>query len=514
MTGAGVPRLAVRGLHKAFAVPVLVDVNLDVRAGEVHALLGANGAGKSTLTRIVCGLTRPDRGDMTLDGHPHAPASRRDAERAGVQLVLQELDLIPTLSVAESLCLGDLPRRFGVIDRRRLDARARSALATVGLDYLDPWAAVGRLGIGHQQLVAIAAALARPCRLLVLDEPTAALSGPETRHLMARLRVLRDNGVAVLFISHRLDEVAALVDRATVLRDGRVVATLDAGQFDRAHVVRLMTDVGGAAASKPAPADDRAARVPGPDRRRVALRVEGLSRGRAVRGVSFDVHQGEVLGLAGLVGAGRTETLRAIVGADRPDEGRVSRGDGSVLRIDGPHDAVRAGIGMVPEDRRAHGLLASRPVRDNLTLGVLPRLSRWRTWIDADGERARAQALVEALDIRCVSLDQPVQQLSGGNQQKVVMGRWLLRGCDVLLLDEPTRGMDVSAREAMHRLLRDLAARGTALVVASSELTELMAICDRIVVLSGGRVTGTFTRGAWDEAALTAAAFEGLGGAA
>lgn len=496
------PLLRVRGVEKRYAAPVLTDVDFDLRPGEVRALMGANGAGKSTLSRIICGLTAPDRGTMTLAGSRYAPRNRRDAQRAGVQLVMQELNLIPTLSIAENLFLADLPNRFGIVSSASLATKADAAIAAVGLTGLDPRTPVGRLGVGHQQLVAVAAALAHPCRVLILDEPTAALTDPEIELVFTHVRRFRANGTAVLYISHRLEEIQRIADYITVLRDGRIVATRPAADASLDDLVQLMV---GERAVK---ALDQRTHALG----EVALRVEGLTRGKRLRNVSFEVRRGEVFGLAGLVGSGRTETLRAIFGADRAVSGQVRGASPPPLRIGEPRDAVRAGIGMIPEDRKEQAILHSQPVRVNVTLAALRDFVRARWWIDRAREIGAATDLRARLDVRSHSVDQPAGELSGGNQQKVVIARWLLRDCNVLLFDEPTRGIDVAAKIAVYRVLNQLAASGKALVVVSSELPELMALCDRIGVMSDGKLVATFSRGEWSEEAIVAAAFSEYAG--
>ena len=496
----GAPLFTARGLSKSYAAPVLVDVDFDLVPGEIHALVGANGAGKSTLVRIICGLTGADAGTMSLNGRPYAPRAKGDAEAAGVQMVMQELNLVERLSVAENLFFNHLPRRFGFVDRASLHRAASAALADVGLEDVDPATPVSRLGVGRQQLVEIAAALARPCRLLILDEPTAALTDPEIAVLFEHMRRLKKDGVGIVYVSHRMDEIRQITDRVTILRDGRVVETQPTLELSVDDVVQRM--VGGARVE----AFDRGEREIGA----VALRVQGLRRGDRVRGVSFNVHSGEILGLAGLVGAGRTETLRAIFGADQPDGGKIFRGESpKPLRLDGPRDAVRAGIGMIPEDRKQHGLLLPQSVRVNGTLAHLSVATQPRGWIRRTREADVAEQLVDELHIQSSSIEQPVVQLSGGNQQKVVMARWLLRSCDVLLFDEPTRGVDVAAKHVVYRLISALAAQGKAVVMVSSELRELMAFCDRIAVLSTGRLTATFSRGEWSEERIMAAAIGG-----
>jgi ribose transport system ATP-binding protein len=497
------PRLTVRALTKSFgAHAVLRGLDFDLAPGEIHALVGGNGAGKSTFSKIVAGLATRDSGEVRLDGVEFAPSSRRAAQAAGVVMVLQELSVLPTLSVAENLFLAALPRRWGgLIDRPRLRRQARAALDRVGLTTLAPELPAAALGVGQQQLVEIAAGLAQECRLLILDEPTAALTGAEIETLFALLRDLRGRGTSILYISHRLDEIGILADRVSVLRDGQLVATRRAGETSREQLIDLLA--GGAA-------EAGGAAGPGTGGELV-LRVARLEVGTAVRGVSFDLHAGEIVGLGGLVGAGRTELLRAIFGADRIGRGTMTLGPGQrSFAPTSTREAVAAGFAFVPEDRKQHGLFGPLGVRLNASIARLPRRAGLPGWLDAAAETAEVAGLLRDLQVRHADAAQPITELSGGNQQKVVIGRWLRRDVRVWLLDEPTRGVDAAARRAIYTLLRARAAAGAALLVASSDYEELATLCDRVVVLSHGSVGGELTRATLTPATFTAAAFAGF----
>ena len=498
--GAAAPViLSLAGLGKSYHAPVLAGVSLELRAGEVHALVGENGAGKSTLSRIVAGLTRPDTGSMRLADQPYAPADKPEAERLGVRMVLQELSLISNLTVAENLFLRHLPNRAGWINYATLHDHARTALARVGLADLDPQRLVRTLGVGQQQLVEIAAGLIGPCRVLILDEPTAALAGPEIDRLFEQIKRLRQEGTAILYISHRMEEIQRISDRITVLRDGCLVETRPAAVFPLSDMVRAMVG---------REVDDTQVRTPG-TLGPVALRVRDLCAPPAVHSVSFEVRAGEILGLAGLMGAGRTELVRAIFGADpRTSGGVYLHGSATPADILCPRDAVRQGLALLTEDRKQQGLLLPLPVRVNITLNALARFCR-RGWIRRLPESLAAASWVSRLGLKCASPEQPVRELSGGNQQKAILARWLLRDCRILIFDEPTRGIDVGAKFEIYQWLNRLTGEGKAVVVVSSDLKELLAICDRIAVMAGGRLTATFARGEWTQEKIMQAAVAG-----
>ena len=502
MTGAASDIVfAAAGLAKSYpGVEALAGVDFTLRRGEVHALVGENGAGKSTLAKIASGLIRPDAGTMRLAGRPFAPTGKAPAEELGVRIVMQELNLIGNLTVAENIFLRRMPNTLGVIRTSRMNADAAALMARVGLEDVAPDRPVHTLGVGRQQMVEIAAGLSRRCGLLILDEPTAALTDAETERLFGQIERLKAAGVGILYVSHRLEEIRRIADRLTVLRNGRLVATCPASEASIDRIIRWMVgrefdDV-----------HSRKARAIGEP----ALRVEGLCRGGAVRDVSFTLHRGEILGFAGLMGSGRTETMRAVFAADRPDAGSVYLyGSDRPARIRSPRDAVRRGMALLTEDRKTQGLLLPLSVRVNVTLANLLPVTFARAWIRSGAERAAADRLARLIGLRCRSGEQTAGELSGGNQQKLLVARWLYRDCDILLFDEPTRGIDVAAKFEIYRLLSDLAGKGKAVGVVSSDLKELLAICDRIAVMSAGRLAAIFQRDEWTREKIMAAALSG-----
>lgn len=491
------PLLRTARLCKTYSAPVLIDADFEVWAGEVHGLAGENGAGKSTLAKIIAGLVIPTSGTMQLGGVSYAPASRHAAEQAGVRMVLQELNLVSTLSVAENLFIDALPRRLGFVNYKVLNEAARPLMEQVGLSGVAPSQPVGTLGIGQQQMVEIAAHLAGQCRLLILDEPTAALTDREVNLLFERIAALKASGVGIVYISHRLDEVKRIADRVTVLRDGRVVGTRRTTEVETDDIVHMMVG-----RELPERSASTQRTVGGP-----LLRVEKLRRGNAVRDVSFALRGGEILGFAGLIGSGRTETMRLIFGADRKDGGQIFlSGASGPAAINSPRDAVRHGIAMITEDRKTQGLLLPLAVKVNITLAHIAGIAR-HGWIYRDEERTVAQRFGALLDLKAHSPEQPVNSLSGGNQQKVVVVRWLYRDSRIILFDEPTRGIDVGAKFDIYKLMGELAAKGKGIIIASSDLKELMLICDRIAVMSGGKLVRIFGRDEWSQEQILEAAF-------
>lgn len=472
------PILSLTGICKSFGeVAVLHGVDLDVRCGEVHALVGENGAGKSTLMRIAAGIHAPDAGRITFGGRDFAPRSPADALRAGIAMVHQELSLAPDLSVAENVLAGREPRRGWFLDSRRLYALAAAVLSEF-CPAVHPAALVGSLGPGYRQVVEILKALAWEPKVIVFDEPTSSLEAHETELVLAAIGKLRAKSVGVVYISHRMDEVFRASDRITVLRDGKRVATWPTNEVPRSDVVTAM--VGRRLADRCRPAG----RPMGPP----LLAVSGLTRRGAFCNVRFELHQGEILGFSGLVGAGRTELMRAVFGADPLDSGTIVL-EGRPRRFRSIRDAVRAGIAYLPEDRKTQGLFLDRSLEENLLCGNLQRCSR-AGMVRGSLSRELADACCRRLGIRARDPDQEMWSLSGGNQQKALLARWLAASPRVLIVDEPTRGVDVGAKAEIHRLLSDHAAAGNGVIVVSSEMPELIGLCDRILVLHEGRLAG------------------------
>ncbi|MGQ7297188.1 sugar ABC transporter ATP-binding protein [Quadrisphaera sp. KR29] len=477
----------MRGITKGFpGVRALDGVDLDVRAGEVHCLMGQNGAGKSTLIKVLAGAHRPDAGTITWEGAEVSFADPRAAMRCGVATIYQELDLVPGLSVADNIHLDRMSSPLRLLRRQRSSRTAADLLRRLGHPEIRPGTEVGELPAASQQMVSMARALSQDARLIVMDEPSAVLDTEEVQHLFGVVRDLTAAGVAVVWISHRLEEIRQIGDRITVLKDGRTVASGLPARTTATHdLIALMTgrsidSVFPERAAAPLPDDDGPAPV---------LEVEDLALRGAFEGVSFSVRPGEVLGLAGLVGSGRSEVLETVAGARRATSGAVRVG-GRALRRGDVASAVAAGVGLAPEERKSQALLMGESIAANTTLASLARFAR-AGFLDRGAEVEAAREQARALDLRPVDVAREVRTLSGGNQQKVVLARWLLRDCRVLLLDEPTRGVDVGARAEIYALVRSLADRGVAVVLVSSEIPEVLGLADRVLVLADGRVVAT-----------------------
>ena len=475
--------VAIHGLCKSFAgVQALDRVEFELRAGEVHALMGENGAGKSTLMKILAGIHARDAGEVSIEGRAVEIDSPRAAQALGIGIVHQELNLMRHLSAAQNIFIGREPRRgLGMfLDEERLNADARRLFERLNLE-LDPRTRVADLTVARQQMVEIAKALSFDSKVLIMDEPTAALNAREVADLFRVVRQLRDEGVGIVYISHRMDELQQIADRVTVMRDGRTMDTVPMQGTSVDTIIHLM--VGRALG------ENLRGTPPDTARNETALEVRHLQRGATIRDVSFSLRKGEILGFAGLMGAGRTEVARAVFGADPIDGGEILV-HGKPVRIRTPRDAVRQGIGYLSEDRKQFGLATAMDVQANIAMTSLPRLLRLGMFVDAQAVADTAGAYVRQLGIRTPSVAQPVKLLSGGNQQKVVIAKWLLRDCDILFFDEPTRGIDVGAKAEIHKLIDALAAQGKAIVVISSELPEILRLAHRVVVMCEGRVTG------------------------
>ncbi len=485
--------LTVTGLSKRFpGVQALANVDFSVAEGEVHALLGENGAGKSTLLKILAGAQRQDTGTISFAGKPIHVSSPHAAQALGIVTIYQEFNLVPHLSIAENVFIGREPSLGPFLDWRRMNRDTRKLTARLGLD-VDPTRLVRELSVAEQQMVEIARALSMDSRLIIMDEPTSALSEAEVSRLIDIVRELKAQGISIIFVTHRLEEVMVICDRFTVLRDGQLVGVRTTAESSIDEIIRMMVGRSVDRVFERRQASGAAGAV--------ALRVEGLSHhgtgmdAHATRldDVTVEVRQGEILGLAGLVGAGRTELARAIFGADHVDAGRILV-EGKPVNIRSPQDAIRLGIGLVPEDRKQQALFLSLAVRPNLSMAALDRLLHWGFVVDERRESALIEEYRAKLNIRMSGPEQQVVNLSGGNQQKVVLARWLALQPKVLIVDEPTRGIDVAAKAEVHQLLYDMAQTGIAVIAISSELPEVLTISDRIVTMREGRVTGEVLR--------------------
>ncbi|TAH13254.1 MAG: sugar ABC transporter ATP-binding protein [Curvibacter sp.] len=475
------PLVVIKNLSKSFpGVKALDKVQFDIMPGEVHALMGENGAGKSTLMKILAGVYRKDSGEVLLDGLPVEISSPAHAQSLAIGIIHQELHLMGHLTAAQNIFMGREPRKAAglLLDEDQLNRDAQALFDRLNLQ-LAPTTPIGELTVARQQMVEIAKALSHQSRVLIMDEPTAALNNAEIEELFRIIRQLKAEGVGIVYISHKMDEIQRIADRITVMRDGAYIATVPA-TTPMSDVIAMMVGRKLEQAEKT---------IPDTSANEVLLDVRGLNRGRVIRDVSFTVRRGEILGFAGLMGAGRTEVARAVFGADRIDSGEVRVRDVRV-RLTSPQDAVRAGIGYLSEDRKHFGLATGMDVESNITL---PSLKRWLTWgvfLNRRAIQAISQQMVEKLRIKTPSLTQTARLLSGGNQQKVVIAKWLVQDCDVLIFDEPTRGIDVGAKSEIYKLLNDLAAQGRAIIVISSELPEVLLLSHRIVVMCEGRITG------------------------
>ncbi|MEO2077397.1 MAG: sugar ABC transporter ATP-binding protein [Bacillus sp. (in: firmicutes)] len=467
--------MQLRNISKAFSgVQALSNVSFTIHGGQIQCLVGENGAGKSTIIKILAGFYKPDQGAIVIDNENVSFSSPRDSKNHGISVIHQELLLVPHLTVAENISLGHWPKNNrNLIHWKDMYKRADEALKMLGAN-IDPNAIVSTLSTGEQQLVEIARSLSLETQVLILDEPTASLSEAETQRLMQIVKNLRDQGLAILYVSHRLEEVFELGDIITVFRDGKLVKSATRKEITPNNIVRLMVG-----------RDVSLERTRTPKLGKKVLEVRNLIRHGAIDHVSFDLYEGEILGLGGLVGAGRTEIFRCLFGVDPIDDGEILI-DGKRAKIKSSQDAIKHGIGFVPEDRKTQGLVLNASIKENASLSILNRIKKFG-WIDKVREKEIVHSYKEQLSIKAPSLETPVISLSGGNQQKVVLARWLATNPRILLLDEPTRGVDVGARSEIQNMIEDLVAKGLAIIIISSDLMELLQLSDRIIVIREGK---------------------------
>jgi monosaccharide-transporting ATPase len=497
------PLLSMRSISKAFGgIPALAAASLEVAPGEVHALIGQNGAGKSTMIKILTGYVSRDEGDISFDGAAFEARSPQDAQHKGISTIYQEINLVPYRSVTENICLGRESRRFGLLDWKAMHEQARALLANFKMD-IDVRKPLLRFNTATQQMVAIARAIGFKAKLVIMDEPTSSLDDREVAVLFDVIRGLKAEGVSVIFVSHKLDELYAVCDRVTIMRDGRTVKTAEMASVGKLDLVASMLGRDIAQVAKSATAfGDRHGRIGD-----TVLTVNNLSAGHKVHDVSFNVRRGEIAGFAGLLGAGRTETARLVFGADLKRSGALLL-DGQPLNPREPIDAIRAGVGFSSEDRKLEGIVPEMSVSENLTLALMPQLTRAGV-VDETKRAAIVEKFIKRLGVKCSGPDQKIRELSGGNQQKVLLARWLAMNPKLLILDEPTRGIDVGAKAEIQNLIKELADQGLGVLMISSELEEVLEGSDRVFVLREGRSVAEFSHADASESAVMTAMAHG-----
>lgn len=489
--------ISIRGITKKFpGVTALDRVDMNIRKGEVHVLLGENGAGKSSLVKVLCGIYQPEEGELYFNGSHYQANSPLDAMKAGIRVVYQEFTLLPNLSVAENIYFEHLPRKRSIVNFQKLYADSRELLAQVDLN-IDPRTPVELLGVAQMQLIEILKALAFKSKVIILDEPTATLTSKEIDKLFQIIHQLKAKGVTMIYISHRLKEIYQIGDRLTVLRNGQKIATHPVKGITVPEIVKLMV---GRSMESEFPFDERV-KVG-----EIALSVNSVRYTHGRYENSFHVRRGEILGIAGLVGSGRTETMRAIFGADPKESGRLEL-NGREIKVKSPRDAIRNGICLLTEDRKSQGLILDMPCDANITITDLSQISKLGL-LDRSEEKQHAQRLISDLTVRTPSASQLVRNLSGGNQQKIVIAKWLFRDTEILIFDEPTRGIDVGAKYEIYLLLWRLAAAGKSVIVVSSELPELLGVCHRLLVFSNGKISGELDRNEFNEEKVLSYAYQ------
>ena len=472
--------LRMTGIDKSFpGVHALDHVDLEVKSGEVHALMGENGAGKSTLMKILTGIYSKDSGTIEFEGKQMEFATPKEAQDAGIAIVHQELNMMNHLTVAQNIFIGREMMKGGLIDDSQMNREARILFNKLNID-INPAETMGNLTVGRQQMCEIAKAISREVKLIAFDEPSAALTEAEIEELFKIIRDLRAKGLGIIYISHRMDEIKVITDRVTVMRDGSYAGTLVTKDCSKDDIINMM--VGRVIYETPKQVSNVPEGAP------VVLKVEHLNAGKLVKNVSFELHKGEILGFSGLMGAGRTETARVIFGADRKENGDIFI-NGQKVEIKSTEDAVKHGIGYLSEDRKRFGLVVQKTVAENASMASLPDFIRG-LFIDQEKEYREAEQYVKTLNIKTPGVDQLVMNLSGGNQQKVVIAKWLIKNCDILIFDEPTRGIDVGAKSEIYHLMNELVKQGKSIIMISSEMTEILRMSDRVIVMCEGRITG------------------------